>query len=51
MAKRLNALRKADTLLLRADPQYTTRASSNTAHFLIARPYSDITNQEYAKLQ
>lgn len=49
-AKRINALRRADIKLLRADPLYTTRADSNTAHFLIARPTSDTTNEEYARL-
>ncbi|MFV2061823.1 MAG: hypothetical protein ACC653_14145 [Gammaproteobacteria bacterium] len=49
-AIRLNALRTADTKLLRADPLYATRASSNTAHFLIARPASQTTIRDYAKL-
>lgn len=49
-AKRANAVRKADNQLLSADPKYATRAGSNTAHFLIARPSSNTTNQQYAKL-
>jgi len=49
-AKRINALRTADTQLLKADPQYATRASSNTAHFLIARPKSSTTASEYSAL-
>ncbi|MFV1984575.1 MAG: hypothetical protein ACC657_13615 [Thiohalomonadales bacterium] len=50
-SKRLNALRSADTKLLGADPQYATRANSNTAHFLIPRPASaKTTGLEYAKL-
>jgi hypothetical protein len=49
-AKRLNTLRRADTKLLRADPSYTTRADANTAHFLIARPDSTTTTQDYARL-
>jgi len=49
-AKRINALRTADNKLLRADPQYATRANSNTAHFLIARPASKTTKSEYAEL-
>lgn len=49
-AKRANAVRKADNQLLRADPKYVTRAGSNTAHFLIARPSSNTTNLEYATL-
>ena len=49
-AKRTNALNNANTQLLRADPHYATRADANTAHFLIARPKSNTTNQEYARL-
>lgn len=49
-AKRINALRRADTALLKADSLYAARAGSNTAHFLIARPTSKTTNQEYARL-
>jgi hypothetical protein len=49
-ANRLNALRAADNQLLNADPQYASRAGSNSAHFLIARPESKTTNVEYAKL-
>ncbi len=49
-ADRLNALRRADIHLLSADSQYVTRANSNTAHFLIARPTVDTTNLEYARL-
>ena len=49
-AKRTNALNNANTQLLRADPHYATRASSNSAHFLIARPESNTTNHEYARL-
>ncbi|MFV1993378.1 MAG: hypothetical protein ACC635_05690 [Acidiferrobacterales bacterium] len=49
-AKRSNALRTADANLLSADPQYATRASSNAAHFLIARPAANTTGLEYAEL-
>jgi len=49
-AMRLNALRIADIKLLNLDPQYASRANSNTAHFLIARPVSNITGREYAKI-
>jgi len=49
-AQRLNALRTADTRLQRADPQYATRAGSNNAHFLIPRPATDTTPQQYAQL-
>jgi hypothetical protein len=49
-AKRLNALRTSDSKLLIADPQYATRASSNTAHFLIARPNSNTSEMDYAAI-
>lgn len=49
-AERLNVLRTTDTKMLKADPQYATRANSNTAHFLIARPTSGTSRQEYAML-
>ncbi len=46
----VNALRTADTRLQRTDPEYATRAGSNGAHFLLPRPRTDITPQEYAEL-
>ena len=46
-AERVNALRIADVRLQRADPEYATRAGSNNAHFLLARPRVDFTAQEY----
>ncbi len=49
-AKRINALRVSDTRLQRADPQYSTRAGSNNAHFLLPRPSSDTTGRAYAEL-
>ncbi|MFV2056371.1 MAG: hypothetical protein ACC707_07870 [Thiohalomonadales bacterium] len=49
-AKRLNALRTADTQLLVADSKYAIRAGSNTAHFLIARPSSKTSASDYADL-
>src|SRR5262249_11391516 len=36
--QRLNAVRDSDIALLRVDPAYVTRAGSNNAHFLLARP-------------
>lgn len=36
--QRLNALRRSDIDLLRADPDMVRRAQSNNAHFLLARP-------------
>ncbi|RJG07637.1 hypothetical protein D3870_17990 [Noviherbaspirillum cavernae] len=49
-ARRINALRTADIRLQRADPAYATRAGSNNAHFLLARPRTDISPLEYAQL-
>jgi hypothetical protein len=49
-AERVNALRTADTRLQRTDPDYATRAGSNNAHFLLARPRTDVEAQEYAAL-
>lgn len=46
-ADRINALRNADVRIQRADPEYATRAGSNNAHFLLARPRVDFTAQEY----
>ena len=36
--QRTNAVRNSDIALLRADPEYVTRAGSNNVHFLLARP-------------
>jgi len=47
-AKRVNALRVADTRMQRADTDYATRAASNNAHFLMARSSTDQTGDEYA---
>jgi hypothetical protein len=49
-AARINALRKADTSFQRADPRYATRADSSHAHFLLARPRTDISPKEYGTL-
>jgi hypothetical protein len=49
-AERINALRTSDTRLQRADVEYATRAGSNNAHFLLPRPRTDTTPQEYAEL-
>jgi hypothetical protein len=46
-ADRVNALRIADVRLQRADPEYATRAGSNNAHFLLARPTVDFSRREY----
>jgi hypothetical protein len=45
--QRVNAIRRSDIELLRADPEYATRAQSNNAHFLLARPNTAITPQAY----
>ena len=47
-AKRVNALRVADTRMQRADAGYATRAGANNAHFLLARSGTDQTKYEYA---
>ena len=49
-AQRQNALRTADTRLQRADPQYATRADTNLAHFLLARPDTNLDPYAYAEL-
>ena len=49
-AQRVNALRTADIRLQRADVEYVTRAGSNTAHFLLARPETQIDLNDYAAL-
>jgi hypothetical protein len=49
-AQRTNALRTADIRLQRADAGYATRAGSNNAHFLLARPNTNIDLNDYAAL-
>lgn len=49
-ADRINALRTSDVRAQRADPEYATRAGSNNAHFLLARPRVDFTAQEYIEM-
>jgi hypothetical protein len=46
--QRVNALRRSDIDLLRADPDYATRAQSNNAHFLLARPNVAMEPEAYA---
>jgi hypothetical protein len=48
-ADRINVLRVADVRLQSADPEYATRAGSNNAHFLLARPRPDFTVEEYVE--
>jgi hypothetical protein len=47
-AQRLNALKVADVRMQRADAGYATRASSNNAHFLLARRTNDLDPYAYA---
>ncbi len=49
-AKRVNALRAADTRMQRADPKYASRADSNLAHFLMPRPDTNLDAVAYAEL-
>jgi hypothetical protein len=45
-----NAVRNSDLALERTDPEYVTRASSNNAHFLLARPDIKMDPEAYARL-
>jgi hypothetical protein len=47
---RTNAVRNSDLALERTDPEYVTRASSNNAHFLLARPNIAMDPEAYARL-
>jgi hypothetical protein len=49
-AARVNALRTADIRLQRADPRYATRADANLAHFMLARPDTQLDPDEYGVL-
>jgi hypothetical protein len=48
--QRVNAVRDSDIALQRTDPDYATRASSNNAHFLLARPDVAMETLAYARL-
>jgi len=48
--QRSNAVRGSDIALQRTDPDYVTRASSNNAHFLLARPDVTMEPLAYARL-
>lgn len=48
--QRLNAVRRSDIEFLRADPAYVTRAKSNDAHFLLARPNVAIDPEIYMSI-
>ena len=43
-------MRNSDLALERTDPAYVTRASSNNAHFLLARPDVDMDAEGYVRL-
>lgn len=45
--QRLNAVRDSDIALLQADSAYVTRAGSNNAHFLLARPDVSMSAEAY----
>jgi hypothetical protein len=49
-SQRVNAVRDSDIALQRTDPQYVTRARSNNAHFLLARPDVAMEPESYAHL-
>jgi hypothetical protein len=44
----INAVRRSNIDLLRADPEMVARALTNDAHFLLARPSFDMTPEAYA---
>ncbi|HRI78467.1 MAG TPA: hypothetical protein PLR06_02940 [Cyclobacteriaceae bacterium] len=46
-SQHVNAIRNSDIRLQRADPDYATRAGSNNAHFLLARPSVSTDPREY----
>jgi len=46
--QRVNAVRSSDLALQRTDPEYVTRASSNNAHFMLARAEVTIEPKAYA---
>ena len=48
--QQVNAVRDSNLALQRADSDVATRATSNDAHFLLARPKPDIEPPAYAKL-
>ena len=46
-SERINRLRDSDLRLLRADPEYVSRAGANNGHFMLARPDVNTTAQAY----
>ena len=49
-SERDNAVRNSDLALERTDPEYLTRATTNNAHFLLARSDVDMDAEAYARL-
>ena len=48
-AQRQNVLRTADTRMQSSDPQYANRADTNLAHFMLARPDTNLNPYAYAE--
>ncbi len=46
-SERVNRLRESDLRLLRADPEYVSRAGANNGHFMLARPDVNTSAIEY----
>ncbi len=46
-SKKINAIRDSDISLQRADEEYASRAGTNNVHFLLARPWADISLDDY----
>lgn len=44
---RINRLRDSDIRLLRADPEYVSRAGANNGHFMLARPAVNTSASDY----
>ncbi len=42
-----NELRNSDLRFLRVDPEYVTRAGANNGHFMLSRPYANISANDY----
>lgn len=47
---RVNAIRNSDIELQRADRDYATRAGANNVHFLLPRPSSDTSLEDYGRM-
>jgi hypothetical protein len=49
-SEHLNRLRDSDIRLLRADPEYVSRAGGNYGHFMLARPEVNTTAKNYFEI-